>query len=88
MDAARFIRRGGLVFDRMPTGHFLSLAGSFREGITWEPIICVRADEDHPIVVLEGPARLTAMALAADHLPDETPVLLGTSPAMSDWPCY
>jgi hypothetical protein len=87
-DAAQFIRSGGLVFDRMPTGHFLAVADSVRKGATWEPIICVRAGDDHPIVVLEGHARLTAMALASDCLPDEVPVLLGTSPAISDWPCY
>jgi hypothetical protein len=87
-DAARFIRRGGLVFGHMPTGHFLAVADSLREGVTWEPIICVRAGDDHPIVVLEGHTRLTAMALASDCLPDESPVLLGTSAAISDWPCY
>jgi hypothetical protein len=88
MDAVQFIRAGGLVFDRMPTGQFLALAQSFREGVTWEPIICVRAGEDEPIVVLEGHARLTAMALASDCLPAETPVLLGTSASITDWPCY
>jgi len=87
-DAARFIRRGGLVFDRMPTEHFLAVAESVREGVTWEPIICVRAGGDDPFVVLEGHARLTAMALASDCLPDEVPVLLGTSAAISNWPCY
>jgi hypothetical protein len=87
-DAARFVRRGGLVFDRMPTGHFLALAEAVREGVTWEPIICVRAGEDHPLVVLEGHTRLTAMALVSDCLPDEVPVLLGTSAAIADWPCY
>ena len=87
-DGVRFIRGGGLVFDRMPTGHFLTLAESLRAGLTWEPIICVRAGEDHSNVVLEGHARLTAMALASDCLPDEIPVLLGTSAAISDWPCY
>lgn len=87
-DAARFIRSGGLVFDSMPTAHFLALADSFRQGATWQPIICVRADGNHPIVVLEGHARLTAMALAAEHLPDEMQVLLGSSAAMSQWSCY
>lgn len=87
-DAARFIRRGGLVFGHMPTGHFLAVADSLRQGVAWEPIICVRAGDQHPIVVLEGHMRLTAMALASDCLPDEVQVLLGTSAAMSDWPCY
>jgi hypothetical protein len=87
-DAATFIRRGGLVFGHMPTGHFLTLADSLQQGVTWEPIICVRAGDHHPIVVLEGHARLTAMALAPSSLPDEVPVLLGTSAAISNWPCY
>jgi len=87
-DAARFIRRGGLVFGHMPTGHFLAVADSMREGATWEPIICVRAGDGRPMVVLEGHTRLTAMALAFDCLPAEVPVLLGTSAAISDWPCY
>ncbi|GAB2662374.1 hypothetical protein [Kribbella swartbergensis] len=87
-DAARCIRRGGLVFGHMPTGHFLAVADSLRQGANWEPIICVRAGDHHPIVVLEGHTRLTAMALASDCLPDEVPVLLGTSRAIPDWPCY
>ncbi|MDX6239127.1 MAG: hypothetical protein QOG10_3942 [Kribbellaceae bacterium] len=87
-DAARFIRRGGLVFGRMPTGHFLAAAESLQEGVTWEPIICVRSGADCPLVVLEGHARLTAMALASECLSDQVPVLLGTSAAISDWPCY
>jgi hypothetical protein len=87
-DAAEFIRGGGLVFGHMPTAHFLAVADSLRQGVTWEPIICVRAGDHHPIVVLEGHTRLTAMALAPDSLPDEVPVLLGTSAAISDWPCY
>jgi hypothetical protein len=87
-DAARFIRSGGRVFGRMPTGHFLAVADCVRQGVTWEPLICVRAGERRPIVVLEGHTRLTAMALAFDCLPDEVHVLLGTSTGMSDWPCY
>ncbi|MEV0291026.1 hypothetical protein AB0H36_43440 [Kribbella sp. NPDC050820] len=87
-DAVRFIRGGGTVFGSMPTGHFLALADSFRQGVTWQPIICVRADGNHPIVVLEGHARLTAMALASECLPDEVQVLLGSSAAMSEWLCY
>ncbi|MFI7062697.1 hypothetical protein ACIBL3_17070 [Kribbella sp. NPDC050124] len=87
-DAARFIRSGGLVFGRMSTGHFLALADALRRGVTWQPIICVRAGGQQPIVVLEGHARLTAMALAADCLPDEVQVLLGTAVGMSEWSCY
>lgn len=72
----------------MPTDHFLALAEIFRNGVSWEPIICVRAGEGRPVVVLEGHARLTAMALAAESVPQETPVLLGTSESIADWPCY
>jgi hypothetical protein len=85
-DAAQFIRRGGMVFGRMPTG-LLEFADSLREGATWEPLICVRADDESPIVVLEGHARLTAIALAPDCIPAEVAVLLGTSVAISNWPC-
>ncbi|MGW1347370.1 hypothetical protein ACWCOV_40400 [Kribbella sp. NPDC002412] len=87
-DAARFIRGGGLVFGSMPTGHFLALADAFRQGVGWQPIICVRAGGNHPVVVLEGHARLTAMALARECLPDEVQVLLGSSAAMPEWSCY
>ena len=87
-DAAEFIRSGGLVFGHMPTGQFLTAAAELRKGVTWEPIICVRAGEGDPMVVLEGHARLTAMALASDCLTDEVPVLLGTSTAIVNWPCY
>jgi hypothetical protein len=87
-DAVPFILRGGLVFGHMPTNQFLAAAETFRNGIRWEPIICVRTGEERPLVVLEGHARLTAMALAAESLPSETPVLLGTSPAISTWSCY
>ncbi|MGC4943124.1 hypothetical protein [Kribbella sp. DT2] len=72
-DAAQFIRHGGLVFDHLPTEDFLHLADLFRTGTTWEPLICVRAAPDTPLVVLEGHSRLTAMALAANQLPHETP---------------
>jgi hypothetical protein len=88
MDAARFIHRGGLVFGRMSTEHFLAVAAALREGMRWEPIICVRAGDHDPTVVLEGHTRLTAMALAPDCLPAEVPVLLGTSAAISAWSCY
>jgi hypothetical protein len=87
-DAAQFIRRGGLVFGRMPTGHFLEFADALRDGATWEPLICVRAGDESPIVVLEGHARLTGLALAPDCLPPENPVLLGTSPTITNWSCY
>ncbi|GAB3835413.1 hypothetical protein [Kribbella italica] len=88
-DAVPFIRRGGLVFDRLPTDNFLNLATNLRNGATWPPLICVRATTTtDPLVVLEGHARLTAMALAPDHIPHETPVLLATSPAITAWPCY
>jgi hypothetical protein len=44
------------------------------------------------LVVLEGHTRLTAtalaLALAPEHLPDKTPILLGTSPGVANWPCY
>lgn len=72
----------------MPTDQFLAAAEAFRNGLRWQPIICVRASEGQPLVVLEGHLRLTAMALAAESLPPETSVLLGTSQAISDWPCY
>ncbi|MFG1820077.1 hypothetical protein ACGFIF_40405 [Kribbella sp. NPDC049174] len=87
-DAARFIRRGGLVFGRMPTGHFLTAAESLQAGLTCEPMMCVRSGAGRPLVVFEGHARLTAMALATECLPDEVPILLGTAAAISDWPCY
>ncbi len=87
-DAAEFIRGGRLVFGHMPTGQFLAAAAELRKGVSWEPIICVRAGDDDPTVVLEGHARLTAMALASECLTDEVPVLLGTSAAVADWPCY
>lgn len=36
----------------------------------------------HDLVVLEGHVRLTALVIAAEHLPAELTVLLGTSPTM------
>ncbi|MEI8406165.1 MULTISPECIES: hypothetical protein [unclassified Kribbella] len=87
-NAVPFILGGGLVFGHMPTDQFLAAAEAFRNGLRWQPIICVRASEGQPLVVLEGHLRLTAMALAAESLPPETSVLLGTSQAISDWPCY
>ncbi|ONI77476.1 hypothetical protein BWI15_02895 [Kribbella sp. ALI-6-A] len=43
-DAAQFIRRGDRVVSSMSTEHFLAVAEYLRQGTTWEPVICVRAD--------------------------------------------
>lgn len=38
-------------------------------------------------MVLEGHLRLTAYALAPECLPEELPVILGTSPSLPSWGC-
>jgi len=69
-------------------GGFLELADALRRGAEWAELILVSSTAVGGDVVLEGHARLTAMALAPDALPRELEVLRGVSPAMGEWGNY
>ncbi|WP_152365726.1 hypothetical protein [Microlunatus speluncae] len=87
--AAQFVRRGDKVFGHMTTAHFLDAADQVKVSWPdWPPIIAVRATPADRPVVLEGHARLTIMAIAAEAIPDVSSVLIGTSPAMPTWSGY
>jgi hypothetical protein len=87
--AAEFVRRGGKVFGHMTTAHFLDAANQVRvRWPDWPPIIAVRGAPADRLVVLEGRARLTIMAIAAGAIPGVSRVLIGTSPSMRTWSGY
>jgi hypothetical protein len=67
-DAATRIRAGIEVF-RVPNDGFLELAQDFAAGADWPALIVVSASSEGDDVVLEGHARLTAMALAPEANP-------------------
>lgn len=87
LDAARRIRAGVEPFG-VPNDGFLELADELSRRLPSRELIVVRGDESGPLVVLEGHARLTALALRPEGMPDELEVLLGTSPGMDRWGCY
>jgi len=80
-DAAARIRAGFEAFGVKNDG-FHELAAEFRERRAWSELILVSARAEGGDVVLEGHARLTAMALAADAVPRETEMIRGVSPRM------
>lgn len=72
-----------------PTGAaFFALAEKLRAGLRVPPPILVSADEGKTRVVLEGHTRITAYALAPEVIPEETHIILGTSPAIANWDEY
>jgi hypothetical protein len=87
LDAARRIRAGVEPFG-VPNDGFLELADELSQRLPSRELIVVCAGESAPLVVLEGHARLTALALRPEGMPHELEVLLGTSPGMERWGCY
>lgn len=67
---------------------FLALAAELRGGVAFPAPIVVSSSEQGGDVVLEGHARLTAMALAPDAVPAEVEVLRGVSASMGRWGNY
>lgn len=86
-DGVGRIRADRRVYD-VPMDGFLRAEAALRRGAVFPELIVVGAGEGAPLVVLEGHLRLTAYALAPECVPDELPVILGTSPAMAGWSDY
>jgi hypothetical protein len=86
-DGVARIRANQRVYD-VPMEGFLHVEAAFRQGAVFPELIVVRSGPDTPLVVLEGHLRLTVYALAPECVPDELPVILGTSPAMTGWSDY
>jgi len=80
--------RAGIGVEGQPHQHFLDLAKKLRQGLKVPTMILVSADNGKTRVVLEGHSRITAFALAPDAIPDETEVMLGTSPDVARWDEY
>ena len=72
----------------VPNDGVLTLADELAQGARFPPLIVVSERETGGDVVAEGHVRLTAMALAAESLPDEIETLRGVSPAMAGWSNY
>jgi hypothetical protein len=83
-DAAARIRAGVTAYG-VPNDGFLELAEELRRGVPWSPLIVVSARPEGEDIVLEGHARLTAMALPRSALPAEIEVLRGVSCSMALW---
>jgi hypothetical protein len=83
-DAARRIRAGSESFGVSNAG-FRELAVELADGAAMSELIMVTAGGSSSLVVLEGHARLTALALRPDVVPPELVVLCGTSTAMTRW---
>ena len=86
-EAAARIRAGRQAFG-VPNDGALALANDLAHGLRWPPLIVVSAHPEGGDVVLEGHVRLTAMALAAEALPNEIETLRGVSPGMTRWSNY
>jgi hypothetical protein len=83
-DAARRIGAGIETFGVSNDG-FRELADELVNGARMSELILVTAGGSSSPVVLEGHARLTALALRPDAVPPELVVLCGTSTAMTHW---
>ena len=85
--AAARIRAGREAFGVSNEG-FLALASELARRARWPPLIVASTSSVGDDVLVEGHARLTAMALAAEALPDEIEALRGVSPEMTSWSNY
>jgi hypothetical protein len=81
-DAAIRIRQGIEAFG-VGNGGFWFLADALAAGAVFPELILLGAEEDAPLVVLEGHARLTAYALRPECLPPTLPVLVGYAPGLA-----
>jgi hypothetical protein len=86
-DAAARILAGIEAFGVSNDG-FLELEAKLRGGAEFPALILVSSSEQGGDVVVEGHARLTAMALAPDAVPAEIDVLRGVSASMGRWGNY
>ena len=86
-DAAWRIRDGVEPFG-VPNDGFFELADELVARPPERRLIVVGPGRPAPLVILEGHARLTAMALRPEAIPAELEVLLGTSPDIARWGCY
>jgi hypothetical protein len=86
-DAGERIRAGITAYG-VPNDGFYVLAEEVARGVAWSPLIVVSARPEGDDIVLEGHARLTAMAMASSALPAEIEVLRGVSPSMTRWYQY
>jgi hypothetical protein len=80
-DAATRIRQGIEAF-RVGNGGFWFLADALAAGAVFPELILVGAEEQGPLLVLEGHARLTAYALRPEWVPPLLPVLVGYAPGL------
>jgi len=80
-DAAARIRHG-IEACEVDNGGFWYLADALAAGAVFPELILVGVDEQGPLVVLEGHARLTAYALRPECLPPTLPVLVGYARGM------
>ena len=85
VNAARFIQSGKTAFDA-PNDRFLKIAQDYATGKDMPKMILV--GDQNKVVVLEGHARLTGLALAGKAAPKEITVYLGKTEDLSGWSLY
>jgi len=78
-EAARRIRAGEI------EGVTVEEHERFADAAAEPELIAATTDALHPLVLVEGHARLTAYALFPERLPAQLEVLLGISPEMPGW---
>lgn len=80
--------RAGMVVYGNSTQSFMHLAEALRTGAVFPELILVGTVPGMPLGVMEGHARLTGYFLAFECIPAELGVIVGYSPAMTDWSSY
>jgi len=78
-EAARRIRAGEI------EGVTVEEHEPFADAAVQPELIAATTDALHPLVLVEGHARLTAYALFPERLPAQLEILLGISPEMPGW---
>ena len=68
--------------------YFRDIAAAIRRGAKFHPLILVGIDEDSPLVVLEGHARLTGYFYVPHLISEEMEVIIGFSDHMQEWSEY
>jgi hypothetical protein len=82
IDAAPRIRAGLEVFGKYNTEWALGMGRAVELGAVFPELILVGTDEESPLTVIEGHARLTAYCLALEHVPEPLPVIIGFGAGM------
>jgi hypothetical protein len=85
-DAVQRLKAGGI--PSAQAQYFRNIAEAIKSGAQILEPILVAADENSPLVILEGHARLTAYFVEPRYIPDELNIIVGMSEHMTEWSEY